>query len=265
MSLYVHETGTPNAPSIVFLHGIGTSGWMWEKQITSLSEFHCLNVDLPGHGRSNRERWVSMADTANQIAAIIRAQATNAQAHVVGLSLGGHVALLLLEHHADVLDRVVISGVTAAPMPNRWLLPVQLWLTAAQMQRRSFAERQAELMHIPPEMRASFVASLADMSMQAYRQIWREVAYYQVPATLRSVNVATLITTGSRDSNIIVQAVQTISNLMPNAQGRLAPELGHGWNIEDADLFNAMIRAWITSAPLPSRLQSVNNDDISSK
>ncbi len=265
MALYVHETGTPAAPSIVFLHGIGTSSWMWAKQTTSLPDFHCLSVDLPGHGRSNHERWVSMADTAQQIAAIIRVQATNAQAHVVGLSLGGHVALLLLEHHADVLDRVVISGVTAAPMPNRWLLPVQLWLTSAQMQRRSFAERQAQTMRIPPEMRAAFVENLAAMSMQAYRAIWREVVDYQVPASLQSVNVPTLITAGGRESSSITQAVQTISNLMPNAQGGLAPRLGHGWNLEDADLFNAMIRAWITAAPLPSRLQTVNNGQNAGK
>ena len=54
MSLYVQETGTPGAPTVVFLHGVGTSGWMWEKQIAALTDFHCLNVDLPptaGYGK----------------------------------------------------------------------------------------------------------------------------------------------------------------------------------------------------------------------
>lgn len=258
MSLYVYESGAPDAPSIVFLHGIGASGWMWERQITSLSDFHCLNVDLPGHGKSNHEMWVSMSDTADQIAAIIRARATNACAHVVGLSLGGHVALLLLEHHADMLDRVVISGVTAAPMPNRWLLPVQLWVMSAQMQQRAFAERQAESMHVPPEMQQAFTENLLAMSMDAYRRIWKEVAYYQIPSSLRSVHVPTLITAGSRETAIIKHAIRTITNIMPNAQGYLAPGVGHGWNVEDPDLFNAMVRAWITSTPLPSRLQAVN-------
>jgi pimeloyl-ACP methyl ester carboxylesterase len=130
MALYVHETGIPGAPSIVFLHGVGASGWMWAKQTASLADFHCLTVDLPGHGKSNQETWVSLRNTADQIAAIIQERPTNGRAHLVGLSLGGYVALALLEHHADVLDRVVISGVTAAPMPNRALLPVQLGLMA---------------------------------------------------------------------------------------------------------------------------------------
>ena len=85
------------------MHGVGTSGWMWARQVAALADFHCLNVDLPGHGRSNRETWVSLADTAAQIAEIIQERATNRRAHIVGLSLGGYVALALLDRHADVL------------------------------------------------------------------------------------------------------------------------------------------------------------------
>lgn len=261
MSLYVNTTGTPDAPSIVFLHGVGTSGWMWQKQIAGLTDFHCLNVDLPGHGKSNHATWVSLADTADQIATIIQTRATNERAHVVGLSLGGHVALLLLEHHADVLDHVVISGVTASPMPNRALLPLQLWLMSRLMKGRRFAERQAESMYVPPEMRAAFTENLAAMSMQAYRGIWKEVAHYQVPASLRSVHVPTLITAGSRESDIIIQAVRRIAHMMPDSQGCLAPGVGHGWNIEDSDLFNEIVRAWITDTSMPSRLQVMNDGD----
>ncbi len=261
MSLYVHESGTAGAPGIVFLHGIGTSGWMWKRQIASLSDFHCLNVDLPGHGRSNRVPWVSLPDTAAQIATIIRARATDGRAHVVGLSLGGHVALLLLERHADALDRVLISGVTAAPMPNRSLLPIQLLLMSALMKRRSFAEAQARALQLPPDMQHDLTENLRAMSMQAYRRIWREGVHYRVPSSLSYTETPTLVTAGSRETAIITQAVRTISELMPNAQGRLAPGFGHGWNIEAPDLFSATVRAWITGAPLPGRLQTVDDGE----
>jgi pimeloyl-ACP methyl ester carboxylesterase len=255
MSLYVHESGTPGAPGIVFLHGAGTSGWMWERQIAALADFRCLNVDLPGHGQSNHVTWVSLTNTADQIAALIQARATNGRAHVVGLSLGAYIALVLLEHHADVLDRVVMSGVTAAPMPNRALLPAQLWLLSVLMKRRWFVNRQARLLRLPPDMQSAFTGALLAMSMQAYRRIAEEAVHFRVPPSLRHVNTPTLITAGSRESKIITQAVGAISRLMPNAQGRLAPGLGHGWNVEAPDLFNAMVRAWITGTPLPYRLQ----------
>lgn len=265
MSLYVHETGIPDAPSIVFLHGVGTSGWMWEKQIAALADFHCLNVDLPGHGKSNHETWVSLADTADQIATLIQARATNGRAHVVGLSLGGYIALVLLEHYADVLDRVVMSGVTAAPMPNRALLPVQLWLMSVLMKRRWFVNTQAKSLRVPPDMQSAFTDNLLAMSTQAYRRIWEEVAHFHVPPSLRRVNTPTLITAGGRESKIITQAVRAISETIPNAQGRLAPGLSHGWNVEAPDLFNAMVRAWTMDTPLPYRLQAANGGDSMSR
>lgn len=261
MSLYVHESGTPGAPGIVFLHGAGTSGWMWARQIAALADFHCLNVDLPGHGRSSHVTWVSLADTASQIAALITEYAASGRAHVVGLSLGAYIGLVLLERHADMLDHVVISGVTAAPMPNRSLLGPQLWLLSAVMKRPWFANMQARSLHVPPDMESAFTENLQAMSMQAYRRIAEEAAEFHVPPSLRFVDTPTLVTAGGSESKIITEAVGTIAKLMPNAQGRLAPGLGHGWNVEDPDLFNAMLRAWITGTPLPRRLQVVNGGD----
>ena len=51
-ALYVHEAGDSGAPPIVFLHGGGLSGRMWQPQLDALTDFHCLAPDLPEHGRS---------------------------------------------------------------------------------------------------------------------------------------------------------------------------------------------------------------------
>ena len=257
MSLWVHETGTRDAPTIVFLHGVGTSGWMWQQQVAALADFHCLNVDLPGHGKSNPVPWGSLKDTADQIAVLIQARATNGRAHIVGLSLGGYIALLLLEHHAPLLNRVILSGVTAAPMPNRALLNPQLWLMSALMRRRWVMNMQAKSLRLTPDMQAAFVENWLVMSMQTYRRIAEEAVLYQVPPSLSRVHTPTLIVAGGRETKIITQAVSTIAALMPNAQGCLAPGLRHGWNIEDPGLFNAMLRAWLMDAPLPAGLAPV--------
>jgi pimeloyl-ACP methyl ester carboxylesterase len=120
MSLHVHESGSPNAPTIVFLHALGLSSWMWNEQITALqANYHCLAIDLPANGESYQTEWRSFADTAAQIAPIIREKAVAGKAHVVGLSLGGFAALHLLRDHADVVDSMVISGVATKPSPTR--------------------------------------------------------------------------------------------------------------------------------------------------
>ncbi len=257
MTLYVEESGTPGAPSIVFLHGVGASGWMWWQQVAALTDFHCLNVDLPGHGKSNHIPWRSLTDTADQIASIIHSRATNRRAHVVGLSLGGYIALRLLERHSALLDRVVISGVTSAPMPNRALLTPQLWLMSV-MKIRWIAQMQAQALPLPPAMQSAFVDNLRAMSIQTYRTIMTEAVDFSAPSALQHVPTPTLITAGGSESKIILQSVAAIPELMPNAQGCLAPRLGHGWNVEAPDLFSAMVRAWLTDAPLPPELQMVH-------
>ena len=257
MSLYLKETGTPGAPSIVFLHGIGTSGWMWGRQVAALIDFHCLTVDFPGHGKSNQVEWRSLADTAHQIAAIIQTRATYRRAHIVGLSLGGYIALLLLERHASLIDHMIISGVTAEPMPNRALLQPQLWLTSTLMKRPWFVKMQARSLHLPPDEQAAVKEDLLAMSMQAYRRIWQEAVDFRLSPALRHIINPTLAVAGGNEAKIITQAVNAITELLPHAQGALAPALGHGWNVEAPALFNAMVRAWITDRPLPAQLQVI--------
>ncbi len=257
MTLYAAETGSHDAPSVVFLHGIGTSGWMWERQTAALADFHCLTVDLPGHGKSNQVEWRSLDDSADRVAALIQQRTANGRAHVVGLSLGGYIALKLLERHTDLLDRVVISGVTAAPMPNRaWLQP-QLALMSLIMRRRWFINMQAKALPLTTDERRAFTENWLAMSMPTYRRIYEEGVDFAVSSALGQVSTPTLVTAGGNETAIITQAVKTIAKLMPNAEGRLAPGCGHGWNVEAPELFNAMLRAWINDALLPRELQVV--------
>jgi len=96
------------------------------------------------------------------------------------------------------------------------------------------------------------------MSMQTYRAIYKEVVGFRVSETLGQVKVPTLIFPGGKESKVILRAVIEIPQIMPNAEGWIAPGLGHGWDIQNPNQFNAMVRAWITSEPLPKELHSTN-------
>jgi pimeloyl-ACP methyl ester carboxylesterase len=126
--LYVHESGTPGSPAIVFLHADGASGGMWDQHMRRLAGYHCLAPDLPGHGRSNHLPWTSLDDTAQEVVGLIEGRIPCRRAHLVGLSLGGVVAHTLLAQRPELLDRVVIDG--AGVLPSRgvglWKLGIAL-------------------------------------------------------------------------------------------------------------------------------------------
>ena len=99
--LAVTEAGTPGRPTIVFLHGSGTTARMWAEHLPNYAAYHRLAPDLPGHGESRHVIWKSLTDTAKRVAQLIETRAPERQAHVVGLSLGGEVAYLLIANYPN--------------------------------------------------------------------------------------------------------------------------------------------------------------------
>jgi len=51
VDLYFKETSKNNDRTIVFMHGGGISGRMWNKQLEAFNDYHCIVPDLPEHGK----------------------------------------------------------------------------------------------------------------------------------------------------------------------------------------------------------------------
>ena len=114
-SLFIDERGEQNPKSIIFLHASGSSSQMWRHHVAALEQdFHCILVDLPGHGASRDIEWTNFDDVVEMIVAVIKNKA-HGKPHLVGLSLGGSLILKLLEKHSSLIDKVIVDG--ASPQP----------------------------------------------------------------------------------------------------------------------------------------------------
>jgi pimeloyl-ACP methyl ester carboxylesterase len=98
-------------------------------------------------------------------------------------------------------------------------------------------------------VQAAFVDNALAMSSPTYRRIVAEVAGCTLAAGLGAVEVPTLVVAGGRESDAIRRSVERIPAVMPVADGRIVPGVGHGWNVEAPDLFNATVRAWLEEPP----------------
>jgi pimeloyl-ACP methyl ester carboxylesterase len=113
--------GPAGAPAIVFVHGTRLTCGMWAAQQAALSaEFRTIAIDLPGHGARARETF-TLDGAADVLAASIQAHATGRRAVVVGLSLGGYVAMALAAREPVLVRGLVVSGATAEPVGPRAL------------------------------------------------------------------------------------------------------------------------------------------------
>jgi pimeloyl-ACP methyl ester carboxylesterase len=108
-------------PTIVFLHGTVLTGAAWTAQITGLADaFHCLAPDLPGHGTRAEEPF-SVAGAADDVVGLIEREAHDGRAILVGLSLGGYVAMDVAARWPDRVAGLAIAGATADPVGPRSL------------------------------------------------------------------------------------------------------------------------------------------------
>lgn len=111
----VTAAGPPGGRTILFLHGTRLTRAVWAAQLDALAaEFRVLAIDLPGHGWRAGEPFTLDAAVA-AAAGAIRAEATDGRAVVVGLSLGGYVAMDLAAREPALVRGLVLAGSSAEP------------------------------------------------------------------------------------------------------------------------------------------------------
>jgi non-heme chloroperoxidase len=96
---------------IVFVHGWGGSGDVWDYQILDLAaEYRCITVDLRGHGASDKP-WgdygydLFVRDLHALITGLDLEGVT-----LVGWSMGGHIGLKYVHEHPERVRQLVLTG-----------------------------------------------------------------------------------------------------------------------------------------------------------
>ncbi len=114
--LCYEETGHPNAPVIVFLHGFMEQAKSFRIIMKSLSDsFRCIAFDLPGHGTSlfgsidRLDNLQNMEDTAGLILRDLDALGIS-RFTLYGYSMGGRIAQHIALAAPKRIDRLVLES-----------------------------------------------------------------------------------------------------------------------------------------------------------
>lgn len=110
MGYHVDHYGQPELPAILFLHGFMGSSNDWWPLLTQLSKyFHCICVDLPGHGQtaSSDENIPSIACSLLEL---LGSLSIDQPCQLFGYSLGGRIALYLALHYPQYWRKVAVES-----------------------------------------------------------------------------------------------------------------------------------------------------------
>ncbi len=113
---------------VLFVHGVRTSRTMWRAQLEALDAagIRAVAVDLPGHGLRRDEPF-----TLDGAVGVVReaVDALGGRAIVVGLSLGGYVAIEHRARHPEQSHGLVAAGCctpTRTRVRDAWVLAARV-------------------------------------------------------------------------------------------------------------------------------------------
>jgi 2-succinyl-6-hydroxy-2,4-cyclohexadiene-1-carboxylate synthase len=111
LMVMIRRFGQPQLPALLMLHGFLGSKDDWSILMPRLSQyFHCICIDLPGHGAN-----VDTLDSPGlrQAAELIVSKMHSMgyiQFHLLGYSLGGRIALHIADGYADSLLSLTLES-----------------------------------------------------------------------------------------------------------------------------------------------------------
>lgn len=119
--LYHQHYASPaeNSETIIVLHGLFGSSQNWRQICKQLSEYwKVYALDLRNHGRSPHVNGMTYKEMTNDVIAFMDAQGIK-QAHLLGHSMGGKVAMQAVLTHPDRFRSLINADIAPVEYPPR--------------------------------------------------------------------------------------------------------------------------------------------------
>jgi 3-oxoadipate enol-lactonase len=251
--LHYLETNSEGADPVVLLHGLGVNGASWELQFPALTQggFRTLAPDMRGFGHSSYPGEASVQAMAEDVATFIRTLASS-RAHVVGISMGGAVALQLAVDAPACIERLVLVNTFAELRPktlSSWLYFVQRMVLIHTLGLGVQAELVARRIFPYPHQTAERDAYREQVRLanpKAYRATMRGFLRYSVMGQLANIPHKTLVVTSIDDTTVPPINQSVIAERIPHARQVEIPASGHAVSVDSPDVFNAVLLGFLT-------------------
>lgn len=233
---------------MVLLHGFGVDQSMWSKQVKSLAKyFQVITYDLRGFGQSSLP--TGPYRHCDDLAALLKYLQID-KAQVVGLSMGGLVALNFAICHPQMTHSVVSAAPIMAGFKGAGSFIAarnEIWgnaKTAGLQQTRNNWLRlplfKATLKH--PTAGPELLTMMENYS--GWHWFNRDPETPLEPSTfarLEEINCPIMIIIGGQDMQDFQEIAKATAGQMPQAKLEWISGAGHLLNIEAAEEFNRLI------------------------
>ena len=253
--LYVEEHG--EGQSLLLIEGLGQSMWAWREQVAVFaSRYRTIAFDTRGTGRSPvPDEPYGIDELAEDAAEILDGRS----AHVVGLSMGGYVALTLALAQPGLVRSLVLAA-TGAGGPDRVPRPKQVrdaYAAAIGLPFDEYGRRTMPLTFSPgwternPERFEEMLAArleypTPEKTLGEHLQVC--YGFYARGTPVEQIDAAALVLHGDADVIVPVENGRALASRLPNARYVELPGCGHNLQLEDPATFNRLVLEFLDQA-----------------
>lgn len=236
---------------LVFLHSFGHNKAMWFPQLTYFTErgYRVVAPDMPGHGDSTFHAEHHTVDRIAQSYIELLDTLGLQRAVLIGISMGGYIALRMWARKSQSIAALVLSNTKAESdspeivarrraqidsLRDRGLSEfihtgAPRRLSAHTIEKRPWVLDSIRMMNFT----VSAEANIATLEAMAAKD--------DDTATLATITVPVLITSGSDDTFIPKAAAGVLKDGIRQSQLHVIPDTGHVSSLENPTLYNRVL------------------------
>jgi pimeloyl-ACP methyl ester carboxylesterase len=238
---------TGHGELVIFLHGVGGNRRNWASQLPAFAQrFQAVAWDARGYGDSDDyEGQLAFTDFADDLLRLLD-HLEASQAHVVGLSMGGNIAMDFAVRFSDRVRSLVLCdtdrGMTHfSEQDRRQFLRLRRDPLLANRAIADIVPTLVESLSGPfatDASREALAESLLLLHRESYIKSVEATVDFDIRHAIHEISCPTLVLVGEFDRLTPLEEAQAIATAIPGARLVVIPRAGHLSNIEEPEVFN---------------------------
>ena len=244
--LYYEMKG--KGPAIVFIHSGGFDRRMWDDQFFPFSDkYTVIRYDVRGYGKSLAPtKPYSDDEDLYLLLNYLKVR----KAHIVGLSMGGRIAIDFTLSHPDMVTSLtaVAPGLSGFPFSAESAIEMMKIVYSIQNDDGTPAgEAWLRSAYVSSAMENPVVAAKLRPIAIENSHVWLINFFFPRPPfplavqRLGEIRVPTLVIRGDRDVSMITDIVEMLAKNIAGAKKLVIPGAGHMVNVEKPQAFDSAL------------------------
>ncbi len=235
--------------TVILMHGFGVDSEMWEPQLVALNDYHVINIDARGHGRSQPCDNFTVVDVCHDIAAIMDAEECR-EAALIGLSMGSYVVQEFVRLYPEkTLGILAADGTPLFIKYPRWEGVALQWSVPmlALYSWDGLKRAMAKQTSVNPEVRKTLIRMFDKQTKETFIRSWSTFIYVLHEEKVKP-GCPIYVAYGEKDrSGTIKMHAKDWVAAYPGCTVFEIPDAGHVSNMDNPEAFNKIMHQFLNA------------------